>query len=391
MINYDVMLETVRSLGMDYKWAKMFVKKLRDDEEAFSTTDEEKRWALERGFYPGRIALYGLTEENYKNYVPDFNYFMLHPLNHHFKKWIDDKLTLKYVLNSNGCENTMPEYYIYVENDGSYTYLMDVPAHIQKNQDFLLNLLKYKDCLMMKPNSGTSGGLGVIKLEFRDEAIFENNKVIDMDRFVHLRDSMRNYIVTEYAHQHSELSKIWPDSECTLRVIMVKDPQEDLYAPTTWSCAVSYARFGTSVNGGASNLSSGGVGVGFDFETGKYNDFAIRYRRYCADGQWMLDKHPDTGIEWKNMCLPNWDYVRSKINDICQHISSLDYMGLDVIITEAGMKLCEINSHPAIDYEQIMCGPTLAKEKIRRFFENKGLFKQDVNAYSQAYLNQLMG
>ena len=31
-------------------------------------------------------------------------------------KWLD-KTTLKYVLNSNGCESTMPEYYVYVEND----------------------------------------------------------------------------------------------------------------------------------------------------------------------------------------------------------------------------------------------------------------------------------
>ena len=274
MTNYEVLLEKVRALGMDYKWAKMFVKKLSDDEKAFPTTKEQAEWALRRGFYPGRIELYGLTEENYRNYVADYNYFMLHPLNNHFLKWLD-KTTLKYVLNSNGCEKTMPDYYVYVENDGSFTYLMDAPTHIAKDKDFLINLLNYKGILAMKPNSGTSGGLGFIKLELKDGQLYENNKPIEMNRFIEIRDSMRNYIITEYAHQHSELKVVWPDSECTLRVIMVKDPKVDLYAPATWSCAVSYARFGTSVNGGASNLSSGGVGVGFDFETGKYNDFCI--------------------------------------------------------------------------------------------------------------------
>lgn len=386
MTNYDRLLEKIRDLGMDYKWAKMFVKKLRDDENAFPVAaEDQKRWALERGFYPGRIELYGLTESNYCNYVPDYQYFMLHPMNNHFLKWLD-KTTLKYVLNSNGCEDVMPDYYAYVENDGSYTYLMDCPKDMTKNENFLIELLRKKGILAMKPNSGTSGGLGFIKLELRGNDIYENNKLIDQKCFIEIRDSMRNYIITEYAHQHHELTEIWSDSECTLRVIMCKNPRKDLYSPTEWSCAVSYARFGTSVNGGASNLSSGGVGVGFDFETGRYNDFCIRYKRFTPDGQWLLKQHPDTKAEWKTLGLPNWKYVREKINDICQHISSLDYLGLDIIITENGMKLCEINSHPAIDYEQIMCGPTLLNKNVRNFFENKGLRKFDGHDFYKAYI-----
>lgn len=385
MMNYDGMVESMRAIGMDYRWSKMFVKKLADDEKAFPADKETQKWAMERGFYPGRVELYGLNEDNYQNYVPDFNYFMLHPMNNHFLKWLD-KTTLKYVLNSNGCESIMPEYYAYVENDGSFTYLMDNPDDIPKDQDYLMNLLKLKGILAMKPNSGTSGGLGFIKLEIKDGNLLENNKPISEERFIEIRNSMRNYIITEYANQHHELAAVWPDSECTLRVIMAKNPKKDLYAQSTWSCAVSYARFGTSINGGASNLSSGGVGVGFDFETGKYNDFAIRYKRYCADGEWRITKHPDTEFEWKNASLPNWSYVRQKIDDLCQHISSLDYLGLDIIITENGMKLCEINSHPAMDYEQVMCGPTLQKPLIREFFEHKGLCNYDGKSFYQAYL-----
>ena len=389
MTNYDALVERMRALGMDHRWSQMFVKKLRDDENAFPVEDEaKKRWALERGFYPGRIELYNLTEENYMDYVPDFQYFMLHPMNNHFLKWLD-KTTLKYVLNSNGCESVMPKYYVYVENDlcgGRFTYLMDCPADIPKDKDFLWNLLKREKILAMKPNSGTSGGLGFIKLELREDGLYENNKPINMERFEEIQNTMRNYIITEYANQHKDLAAVWPSSECTLRVIMCKNAAEDRYAATTWSCAVSYARFGTSANGGASNLSSGGVGVGFDFATGKYKDFCIRYKRYTPDGVWMLDKHPDTKAEWRTMGLPNWSYVRQKIDDLCQHVSSLDYLGLDIIITEDGMKLCEINSHPAIDYEQVMCGPVLANPSVKAFFERKGLRKFDGRAFYEAYM-----
>lgn len=390
MTNYDKLLDAVRQLGMDYRWASMFVKKLRDDEVAFPVLDEnKKKWALERGFYPGRIELYGLTEENYRDYVPDFPYFMLHPMNNHFLKWLD-KTTLKYVLNSNGCESTMPEYYAYVENDlcgGRFTYLMDCPSDIPKDENFLWNLLKQKRILAMKPNSGTSGGLGFIKLELKDGTLFENNKPIDKTRFLEIRDTMRNYIITEYVHQHSDLAAVWPDSECTLRVIMCKNVPDDRFAPATWACAVSYARFGTSVNGGASNLSSGGVGVGFDFESGKYRNFCIRYKRFCSDGTWKLEKHPDSNVTWSCSGLPNWNYVKEQITNLCSHISSLDYLGLDIIISQDGMKLCEINSHPAIDYEQVMCGPVLADPQVRKFFERKGLFGIDSTAFCKAYLD----
>ena len=122
--DYDRLLELVREAGMDYKWAAMFVKKLAYDETQYLADDATKKWALERGFYPGRVELYGLTEENYRYYMPDYPYFMVHPLNHHFRKWLD-KLTLKYVLNSNGCEKSMPEYYLYVENNGSFQSPVD--------------------------------------------------------------------------------------------------------------------------------------------------------------------------------------------------------------------------------------------------------------------------
>ena len=54
MTDYNLLLEKIRALGMDYRWAGMFVKKLKDDESAFPVFDYEKKyWALERGFYPG--------------------------------------------------------------------------------------------------------------------------------------------------------------------------------------------------------------------------------------------------------------------------------------------------------------------------------------------------
>lgn len=387
--DYEGLLDLVRESGMDYRWSKMFVKKLEDDEKAYLADEQTKKWALERGFYPGRVELFGLTEENYKNYIPDYAYFMLHPLNHHFRKWLD-KLTLKYVLNSNGCETCMPEYYIYVENNGNYTYLMDFPFEIKKDENVIINLLKYKGILAIKPNSGSSGGRGFMKVEWVNENIKINNENISLEGFNDIIKNIGNNIITEYCCQHEELAKIWPESECTLRLIMVKMPYENIWDEAKWNCIVSLARFGSSVSGGASNMSAGGIGVGFDYETGQCKDFGLRFRRFCPDGNIFCNEHPDSHIKWKDLKLPNWELVKNKIEAVCKQIDSLDYLGLDIIITSDGMKICEINSHPAIDDDQIMCKPLFLDENAKKFFEYHGLFKVDNTKLYEMYMHSQM-
>lgn len=374
--DYDKLLELVRQSGMEYRWASMFVKKLADDEREYEADEATTKWALERGFYPGRVELYGLTEENYREYLPDYSYFMLHPLNHHFRKWLD-KLTLKYVLNSNGTEKCMPKYYVYVENNDNYTYLMDLPGHIEKNEDFLLNLLEDRKILAIKPNSGTSGGRGFMKVEWNEGNIKINNEAVGAEAFKTITTNLRNNIVTEYCKQHSELAKVWPDSECTLRLIMCKMPYDNIWDEAKWECIISMARFGASVSGGTSNMSAGGVGVGFDYETGQCKDFGLRFRRFCENGDTYCYEHPDTHVKWKDLVMPNWHKVKAEVEKVCQQIASLDYLGLDVIITEDGMSICEINSHPGMDPDQLMCNPVLADQNAIKFFEYHGLFDID--------------
>lgn len=388
MTNYELFRQKLVDLGMEFKVTKLYLSKFKHDEESFPVEDMKiKEWAIKRGFYPGNVEYYGLNEDNYRLYLPDFDYFMMHPINNHFRVWLGDKLTTKYVLNGSGFEDMMPDYYVYVENDGSFTYLMDCPTDIEKNEDFLLNLLKKQKILAMKPNSGTSGGFGFIKLEYKDGNIFENNNLINIEQFREIQKSMRNYIITEWCYQHHELAKVWPDSECALRVIMYKKKKANPYAASEWKCAESYARFGTEKSGGTSNVSSGGVGVTFNFETGEYDDFSVRFKWFTNDGQVKQLCHPNTKYVWKGNKLPNWQFVKDATYRICHHIDSLDLLGLDIIITDDSMKICEINTLPSMTLPQFMKGPALVDAEVKSFFESKGLNTFDYNKFWEAYLS----
>lgn len=387
MINYDKMYEQLVEKGMQKNIAKLFIKKCKIEEDIYKGDETTREWAMTKGFFPSRVDLYGLNDENYKNYMPDYVDFRLHPYNNHFVIWINDKLSLKYTLGRDFAD-IMPEYYLYIENNGDYTYLQDTPALIAKNENFILNLLKEKRVLIIKPNSSKSGGEGVMKVEWADNNICINNKEeITIEAFQERIKNLGNNIVTEYVHQHSDLRRIWPDSECTLRIIMIRLPKENRYEKAKWKCIVSYARFGTSLSGGASNVSSGGIGIGFDFKTGQYNPFAVRYRQFCPDGIWKLYEHPDTHVVWRNEKLPNWDYVRDTLYKVCDHYSSLSHLGFDVIITEKGFVFCEINSKPALNYEQVICGPILTSEENIAYFKSKGMDNVDCSELYTIFKN----
>lgn len=397
MINYEKMSELLVEKGMQKKIVKLFIKKFKIEEELFKGDDNIRKWAMTKGFFPSRVDLYGLTDDNYKSFMPDYVDFMLHPYNNHFVIWINDKLTLKYTLGKKFAD-IMPEYYLYVENNGEYTYLENTPATIARDKNFIINLLKEKQILIIKPNSSTSGGEGVMKVEWvnclhnKDNSIGElgqvcinNKRLLSIPEFEQITNNIGNYVVTEYVHQHSDLKKIWSDSECTLRIVMVKLPKKEIYERSNWKCIVSYARFGSSISGGTSNVSMGGIGIGFDFETGQYNPYAVRYRQFCPDGKWKLYEHPDTHVVWENEKLPNWEYVRNTLYDVCNHYGSLSHLGFDVIITEKGFVFCEINSKPALNYEQVICGPILTSEDNIDYFKSKGMDKIDCSELYNIY------
>ena len=133
MVNYEKMRDLLIQKGMHPRIIKLFLKKFKIEEEIYKGDEVMREWAMSKGFFPSRVDLYGLNDDNYKNFMPDYVDFMLHPYNNHFVIWINDKLSLKYSLGREFAD-IMPEYYLYVENNGEYTYLQDTPDEIEKTR-----------------------------------------------------------------------------------------------------------------------------------------------------------------------------------------------------------------------------------------------------------------
>ncbi|MGM9614330.1 MAG: sugar-transfer associated ATP-grasp domain-containing protein [Oscillospiraceae bacterium] len=377
IVNYDKLGEVLLENGMHPTRAKEMVKQIRQDildwPEMYE--DWEKcKWMLERGFVPGRQRLFGeaFNENTYLNYYPDFDYFMAHPLNNHFAFWINDKLTLKYMLNTPELSKYMPEYYLYIENDGHYSYLMDAPSSIKKDSDFLYNLLIEKKHLALKPNHG-SGGRGFFGLLYQNGQIYMNGKLISREEFEELKLTLNGYIVTEFIAQSKEMENVFEGTDCALRIVLYKKVQEQLEADSEYGCMIAYARFGSSRSDFASNLCHGGLAVQIDWDTGTYRGgFRGNSQFWGEEGAKGFSTHPDTNVRIDGMRVPHWNAVKAGLIDICCYLSSLDFFGMDVIITEDGFKLCEINSAPSTGLGQFHQGKCcLDNEDARKFAAQK--------------------
>lgn len=377
-VNFEKLSEELLSAGMQKVRVNEAVKQIKqgmiDWPEIYSNW-ENCEWALDRGFLPDRIKLFGdaFNEQTYKNYYNDYDYFMAHPLNNHFAIWINDKLTLKYMLNTSGLSQFMPEYYLYIENDGHYSYLMEAPDSVNKDADFLYNLLLEKKHLALKPNHG-SGGAGFFGLKYQDGQIYMNNKVISREKLEEIRLTLNGYIVTEFIEQSEEMNKVFSDSDCTLRIILYKKLPENDEDIAEYDCLLSYARFGTCRSDGASNMSRGGLAVPIDWTTGRYTGgYRGRPKFWGKEGaERGFLRHPDTGILIDGETVPHWEMIKDGLLNICKYLSSLDFFGMDVLVTEDGFKICEINSAPTIGYGQFNIGKgCLDNENARKFVESK--------------------
>ena len=368
-LDRNALRHSFEAAGMDEKRASYFADGVVESFVGVDRIDERVEWGLRRGFLPEEVHCYGLNELNWRQYLSDFDYFCMHPLNNHFAFWINDKLTLKYILSGMPEGGYLPNYYIYIENDGRFTYLMDMPEDIARDTFCIDRLLRSKGDLALKPNRG-SGGEGFIHLRITEDGdVFANGRRADPadPRFL---SGLKGFLVTDYVHQHISLAEIWSDSVCTLRVVMAKRRGINSFENGGYLNIVSYARFGASGTGSVSNVGTGGVAVPFDFETGEFADHG--WREVTGHGEdWFVDRHPDTGIAFAGRSVPFIKEIRRLIFDVCSYISTLDYFGFDIMIDNAGPVLCEINSLPGLKYDQVNYGPILARPEVDEFYSEK--------------------
>lgn len=359
-------LEDLLKDGFSKKFATYYLDLAQKEEQNATYDVNYVKWAHEHGFLAESAYAYGLNEENYLNYLSDYDFYKVWPLNNWTRIWINDKLTLKYILGEEKYKNFMPKYYFYSTTDG-LKILNDYPY--ERNSDIVVfesfkKVLSDVKEFACKPCNGTTS-LGFFKLSLYDDKYYLNDKIITEVEIEQIINSHPNYIFTEYIRPSVEFSKYSPMIH-TLRLVTLNTNGENpeiiggyLRIPNSESGAANYVILNEE------NCDKFNIFLSVDIKTGEYTNAKLTFLN-CVKN---VEKHPDTGIKL-NGKIKNYEKLKDIVLDIAKKFNTLTYMGFDIGITDDGFKCMEINSHPGIKYMQIF-DSLYANKKTKSFFKER--------------------
>lgn len=349
-------LDEMKAAGFTRRMAEELLSQM-DAERASGLFDEGyMEWAHSKGFLAESACAYGLNEGNVGRYLSDYDYARLFPLNDWERIWINDKLTLRYVLSGAGWGKLLPAYHFYITAEG----VRSIPG--SGNADgvgSLVNRLRAEGELACKPCNGQQSQ-GFHRLSSEGAGLYVDGKLVGEGEFAEFARSHRNYIVTDFIHPEQSLAAIHPLIH-TLRVLVAR-------VGGAFNIIAAYLRFGQGDVGGNyvfAGADASNYTVGVDLGTGEYGGGKAVFVNRVEDSS----RHPTTGVIAEGV-LPDWEGVVETALGIAESFGFVDYLGFDFGVTDEGLRLMEINSHSGMKYIQAL-SPVLDNDAAAEFFESR--------------------
>ena len=199
-----------------------------------------------------------------------------------------------------------------------------------ENEKEFEEFLKDKDKVIIKPVDLCCGkGIEIIRLEDKNpkelyDFLVETNRPL----------------VEEVLEQNDEMSKLYPDSVNTLRIVTVVSDKG------TASVVGMYLRMGTGGNE-VDNFNHGGISAPVNRKTGIVEHKARNKQNV------YFDRHPDTGTPIVGFQIPCWREVLDFARKMAKEVKEVRYVGWDICITKDGLAVVEANDYPANDLCQL--------------------------------------
>lgn len=319
-----------------------------------------REWAHSKGFWVRNACYYNLDENNLNDYLSDYDYQLVWPLNDWERIWINDKLTLKLILEGTKFNNIMPKYYYYSTPKG-LCELVDNNNIGNSDSAFLMSLQSHR-VMACKPNNG-SFAQGFYKLSFFKGNYFINDDIVSEKDIISFVRNHPNYIYTEYLIPSNFFSKFSPLIH-TIRINVLNIHGDDPVVVGEW---VRIPTKQTTIVNNASLETSDKYNLITKINV-KKGDLEKSYLAY-ADRIVETKKHPDTGLDLSGH-IEDHEAIIDFILSFCRKYNTLEWMGFDIGVTPNGFKCMEINSHPGIMYDQ-MFTPWMKDPMLKDYFVKK--------------------
>jgi len=261
---------------------------------------------------------------------------------------VDDKVITKHLAMQAGI--TCPETYAIIEYQDQ---VRDFEAMIAGRTDFVI-----------KPAQG-SGGEGILIITDRNNQGFvkASGQVISLGTIkYHLNNilgglyslgGMKDKAIIEYRVRSTrQFINVTYRGVPDIRLIVYQGVP-----------VMAMLRLPTQQSDGKANLHAGGIGVGVSIQKG--------VTTYCVQHNDFIETHPDTGVELRDIMIPDWETILDLAARFDQ-IIGLRYIGVDIVIDQAcGPMLLELNARPGISIQIAnRAGLKHRLKKVDRYIQN---------------------
>lgn len=192
---------------------------------------------------------------------------------------------------------------------------------------------------------------GVYKIEIKVGGLLVEGKETSLADFQKKLGENGYLVQKKIDAQHPVISRIYPNSINTIRLVSVYDRKNKRAKAFT-----AVLRVGANGNN-VDNWAVGGLSIGIDIETGMLRKYGF-YKPYFGR---KADKHPNTGVIFEGIKVPFWKQLLEKAILFHEKLRDIHSIGWDIGITQDGPVFIEGNDNWEISFLQA-CNGGLKKE-----------------------------
>ena len=186
-------------------------------------SQEDKEWFCKRGYAPRKVNMYGMSKDNYKNYISSFEFYDYSTYyTGAFLESIENKLLTYYLLAP--FKSNLPHHYWHIE-DINHIWPLDVDQNHCGTIDDIVELVKERPIAVKACYGGH--GRGFYLYEFKGEEFYiSGNKVTEVALREHIA-TLENYILQEYLIPHHNFVKLCGEGAFAVYRMIVMNDKND--------------------------------------------------------------------------------------------------------------------------------------------------------------------
>lgn len=330
-----------------------------------------------------------------EDFISLYDYCHIFPVNDIFRKWINDRVTTRNVLKP--FAQYLPEQYFHLyrrDTDIQVVKLLDCPAEYEESYDGILQLIRDKGKVSLAKTLGTN----FITLACEDgQYSIDGEAVSDEELISRIQDIRSVLVLMEYVECGQAMKSLEPSNSNYLKLIVYNKYGDNP------KVGQAYLSLNTGKPSGYREVfeSDGSVSMGSEEDLDAKNQSDVQAsdteidqdddtigrnfmesevvlprrdqqpkvtRRVFVpvsleDGSFdggkqlvgntitELDQHPVTGAALKGR-IDNMAQLLELVETIGKFIPQIEYMSIDVVLTDDGFKMVDFSAHPS--YPQVV-------------------------------------